>query len=154
MVTFLQASTSSVWIHGRNKGLYKGRSQRDKNRTRTPTCLDYILDYTYIVETRDIIVTLLLILPLLLSFFFFYSRKISPYLSESLSLTAKIVAVSLNIDRPRWFLLSLTFSFSIRRFLPLMEVKRVEVVRTESPVWCKSKKLIKIRSCVCRKVRL
>lgn len=152
MVTFLQASTSSVWIHGRNKGLYKGRSQRDKNRARTRTCFDYILDYTYIVETRDIIVTLLLILPLLL--FFFYSRKISPYLSESLSLTAKIVAVSLNIDRLRWFLLSSTFSFSIRRFLPLMEVKRVEVVRTESPVWCKSKKLIKIRSCVCRKVRL
>lgn len=77
MVTFLQASTSSVWIHGRNKGLYKGRSQRDKNRTRTPTCLDYILDYTYIVETRDIIVTLLLILPLLLSFFFLFAKNIS-----------------------------------------------------------------------------
>lgn len=153
MVTFLQASTSSVWIHGRNKGLYKGRSQRDKNRARTRTCFDYILDYTYIVEMRDIIVTLLLILPLLL-FLFFYSRKISPYLSESLSLTAKIVAVSLNIDLLQWFLLCATFSFSIRRFLPLMEVKRVEVVRTESPVWCKSKKLIKIRSCVCRKVRL
>lgn len=154
MVRFLQASTSSVWIHGRNKGLYKGRSQRDNNRARTRTCFDYILDYTYIVEMRDIIVTLLLILPLLLFFFSFYSRKISPYLSKSLSLTAKIVAVFLNIDRLRWFLLSSTLSFSIRRFLPLMEVKRVEVVRTESPVWCKSKKLIKIRSCVCRKVRL
>lgn len=75
MVTFLQASTSSVWIHGRNKGLYKGRSQRDKNRARTRTCFDYILDYTYIVETRDIIVTLLLILPLL--FFFLFAKNIS-----------------------------------------------------------------------------
>lgn len=128
MVTFLQASTSSLWIHGTNKGLYKGRSQGDKNRARTRTCFHYILDYTYIVETTDIIVTLLLILPLRVFFFFsvfFYSRKISPYLSESLSLTAKIAAVSLNIDRPRRFLLSTTFSFSIRRFLPSMEVKRV-----------------------------
>lgn len=77
MVTFLQASTSSVWIHGRNKGLYKGRSQRDKNRARTRTSFDYILDYTYIVEMRDIIVTLLLILPLLLFFFFLFAKNIS-----------------------------------------------------------------------------
>lgn len=76
MVTFLQASTSSVWIHGRNKGLYKGRSQRDKNRARTRTCFDYIFDYTYIVEMRDIIVTLLLILPLL-HFSFLFAKNIS-----------------------------------------------------------------------------